>query len=349
MYWLTVQPHFQDLVVGTYGRGIWILDDVTPLQQLTPKVAAEPAHLFAPREAWRFHDITAPNAMFDDPSAGDNPPYGASISYWLKGAPSDGDSLKLVITDGAGDTVRTLSGPAKAGINRVWWDLATEKTMEIRRRVPPENATWMDLGKKGWFAMPWGRQFAILSPPGTYTVTLEADGKSFSQPLTVRKDPHSEGSPKDIDAQVTMLRSLYADMNRVASMTNRIEWMRRQLANLRPVLESAEADDLIAAGDSLESRLRDVEGELIQLKLTGTGQDDVRWPARLAGRVSWLAGEVASNDFPPTDQAREVQGILEQRIEGVSQELETALAQNLPPFNQELARRGLGGVVSQLP
>jgi len=347
MYWLTVQPHFRDLVVGTYGRGIWILDDVTPLEQLTPEVAAEPVHLFAPREAWRFHAITAPNAMFDDPSAGQNPPYGASVNYWLKSAPAGADSVHLVVTDASGDTVRTLSGPAKAGVNRVWWDLETDSTVLIKRRVPPENATWMDLGKKGWFAMPWGRQFSILSPPGTYTVTLEVGGERFSQSLTVNKDPKSEGSLQDIADQVGMLRELYADMNRVATMANRIEWMRRQLADLRPVLESSHATDLIASSDSLETRLRDVEAKLIQLKLTGTGQDDVRWPVRLAGRVAYLAGEVASNDFRPTDQAREVQAILERRIEEVSQELETAVTQSLQPFNQELARRGLGGVVGE--
>jgi photosystem II stability/assembly factor-like uncharacterized protein len=345
MYWLTVQPHFQDLVVGTYGRGIWILDDVTPLQQLTPQVAAEAAHLFAPREAWRFHEITAPNSMFDDPSAGQNPPYGASIDYWLKSAPAGTDSVSLVITDANGDTVRTLKGPAKAGINRVWWDLETKGTTRIKRRVPPANAKWMDLGKKGWFEMPWGRRFSLLSPPGTYTVTLTAGGESSSQPLLVNKDPHSDGSLQDIQAQVTMLRALYADMNRVADMTNRIEMMRRQLADLRPVLKEAKADDLLEAADALEAKLVTVEGDLIQLKLTGTGQDDVRWPAMLAGRIAWLANEVASNDFPPTDQAREVQGILEQRIEGASQRLQTTLAQNLPSFNQELARRGMSGIV----
>jgi hypothetical protein len=146
-----------------------------------------------------------------------------------------------------------------------------------------------------------------------------------------------------------MLRSLYADMNRVAAMTNRIEWMRRELADLRPVLEGADAADLLASGDSLEASLRHVEAKLVQLKLTGTGQDDVRWPVRLAGRVSYLAGEVASNDFPPTDQARAVQEILEQTIDQVSRELDAAVTQSLQPFNQELARRGLGGIVGELP
>lgn len=83
MYGLVVQEHFNDLVVGTNGRGFWILDDVTPLQQLTPEVAERSVHLFAPRPAYRFRPVSEPFTMFDDQSDGENPPYGASINYWL--------------------------------------------------------------------------------------------------------------------------------------------------------------------------------------------------------------------------------------------------------------------------
>ncbi|NIM51985.1 MAG: sialidase, partial [Gemmatimonadales bacterium] len=121
MYWIVVQEHFNDLVVGTYGRGFWILDDITPLQQLTADVAASDAHLFAPRPAYRFRPITAPMSMFDDWSAGENPPYGASLNYWLAQEPDA--EVKIRIMDASGDTIRTLEGTKHAGINRVWWNL----------------------------------------------------------------------------------------------------------------------------------------------------------------------------------------------------------------------------------
>ena len=82
--WITVQEHFNDLVISTYGRGFWILDDITPLQQATPQVLASDAHLFPPRPAYRFRPITAPSTPYDDPTVGENPPYGASINYYLK-------------------------------------------------------------------------------------------------------------------------------------------------------------------------------------------------------------------------------------------------------------------------
>ena len=135
MYGLVVQEHFNDLVVGTYGRGYWILDDVTPLQQLTPEVAASAAHLFAPRPAYRFQPISAPFTMFDDQSDGENPPYGASLNYWLAEATDDGVTVE--IANAAGEVVRTLEGTANAGVNRVWWDLMNEPVEQVRLRTKP--------------------------------------------------------------------------------------------------------------------------------------------------------------------------------------------------------------------
>ena len=79
-YWMTVQTHFNDLVVGTYGRGFWILDDITPIQQLTDQVLASDLHLFQPRPAYRFLPREGKNSQPDDPAAGENPTSGA-VSY----------------------------------------------------------------------------------------------------------------------------------------------------------------------------------------------------------------------------------------------------------------------------
>ena len=81
-----MQEHFNDLVISTYGRGFWIMDDIGALRELTPAVLAKSAHLFAPRPAYRFRPITAPSTTYDDPTVGENPQYGASINYYLKAA-----------------------------------------------------------------------------------------------------------------------------------------------------------------------------------------------------------------------------------------------------------------------
>ena len=119
VYWLVVQEHFNDLVIATYGRGFWILDDLGPLQQLNANVREANTQLFTPRPAYRFRNSAVPVAVDYDPTAGQNPPYGASINYYLKTAPS-GD-VKIRIEDAQGQTVRTLTGKKTVGINRVTW------------------------------------------------------------------------------------------------------------------------------------------------------------------------------------------------------------------------------------
>lgn len=282
----------------------------------------------------------------DDPSAGENPPYGASINYWLRGAREDSVRIRIVSADG--DTIRTLKGKGEAGINRVWWDLETDSMTQMRLRTKPLYADWVDLGDDGWRPAPEGR-WTFLAPPGTYTIVMELGDERFTRALQVLEDPHSEGSPEDIAAQVAMLRDLYEDANTAADLVNRIEWIRRQLYDLKPLLEERGADDVIAAADSLDERLIEVEENIIQLKLTGTGQDVVRWPAKLAFRIAWLAGEVAVADFPPTDQAREVQEILEERLREYRGRFVEIVRDDVPRFNAMLDERSLGGILGEVP
>ncbi|MGQ0647446.1 MAG: VPS10 domain-containing protein, partial [Gemmatimonadaceae bacterium] len=225
MYDLKVQPHFNDLVVGTYGRGYWIMDDLTPLQQLTPAVAAAPSHLFKPRDAYRFIQRTSPFAMSNDMTAGTNPQYGASINYWLGRVPQGNVGVR--IADAAGKTVRTLTGTRNQGINRVYWDLEDNNSMPVRLRTTPLYADWVDMGPQRVRQVNNG--MSIRLAPGTYTVTLEVDGRTASQPLVVRKDPNSEGTEAEIADQVAMLQKIRVDHDSAASAINRIEWTRRQL------------------------------------------------------------------------------------------------------------------------
>jgi len=122
---MVVQEHFNDLVVGTYGRGFWIMDDITPLQQLTDDVLASDAHLFEPRDAYRFLRVTG------GPSARAT----ANIHYYLKSKTAGG--VKLAIVDSDGKTVNTLNGSARKGINRVSWNLKYPRAEQARLRVPP--------------------------------------------------------------------------------------------------------------------------------------------------------------------------------------------------------------------
>src|SRR6185369_1979784 len=192
VYWMVVQEHFNDLVVGTYGRGFWILDDLTPIQQMNQTVRDSSAHLFPPHLTYRFRPGTVPVTMSDDPSAGQNPLYGAAISYYLKSAPT-GD-VRVRIQDSTGQTVRTLNGTKNAGLNRVTWNLEGEQTTDVRMRTSPEFAPDVKLGPDGTRSAPGAGRIGILLPPGNYTVKLVVGGQEFSQSLVVKKDPNSGGT-----------------------------------------------------------------------------------------------------------------------------------------------------------
>lgn len=346
MYWIAVQEHFNDLVVGTYGRGIWIMDDITPLQQFTPEVASASAHLFKPRPTYRFHPITGPMRMFDDQSDGDDPPAAASINYWLGEATEDSVTIRIV--DASGQTVRNLPGTGKAGINRVWWNLWGEPTTQIKLRTKPRYAAWVELDEDRTRNALVGR-ITRLAPPATYTVVLDVAGQEYKQQLVVHKDPHSEGTEADIAAQTAMVRSLQEDMNTTAGLVNRIELIRRQIYDLKSLLKGrTDAGEIVSAVDLLDGKLIAVEEKMIQMKRSGTGQDVVRWPSKLVSRIGYLAGAVAVADFPPTDQHGEVHQILKERLQQYQGELDHILEADLPAFNQLLQEHELTSVITKV-
>jgi hypothetical protein len=343
MYGIVIQEHFNDLVVGTYGRGFWIMDDITPLQQLTDDVRATSAHLFEPRDAYRFNPRTAPAEMTIDMSAGEDPPNAAFINYWIGDAYA-GMPASVVISDATGAVVRTLRAPTARGINRVFWNFMGEPSTAIERRVPPLYADWVDYGPD---RVRIQNGLALRQPPGTYTVTLQVGGEEFSTDLNVLQDPAAEGTMADIQAQLALLTEIRNDYDATADAVNRIEWVRRQLYDLVDVLESqGGADDLVEGAGTLDARLIEVEELLVQLRTTGTGQDGVRYPAKVLGKLRHLSGGVGTADFRPTDQQREVQVLLRETLMDARARLDALLSEDVAEFNRLLRDRGLNPLIS---
>ncbi len=341
VYWIAIQENFHDLVIATYGRGFWILDDITPLQQANAEVLNSAAYLFSPRAAYRFRGITVPYSSSDDPTAGQNPPYGASINYYSKAAPKSEPSIKIV--DAEGQTVRTIRGTRNAGVNRVWWDLRTEQSREVRLRTSPAYAPEVRVGPEGWRPLPEGGRMSLLVPPGTYAVKLSIDGQEFSQPLTVLKDPNVAGNDSDIQKQAAMLSDLRKDLETAAGMVNQIESIRGQLDSLRSLVKNTEVK---AAADDLDKKLIDIEDNLIQRKITGQGQDTVRFPPRLISKINYLAGGVNSGDFAPTTQQIEVQTMFKAQLAALHKKLDDVVAGDVASFNRFLREKNISNIVT---
>ena len=175
---ILIHPRDGDLVIGTHGRGIWILDDVGPLAEWTGEVADAPAHLFGVSPATIFVYWKDTSYRGNAEYAGQNPTDGALVTYAL--GPGDG-SATLSITNAAGAAVREISVPAGEGLHRVNWDLRWGTGSTVERWERFEHPT---------LARPIGNRGAFVSP-GSYTVTLEARGTSVSSTVEVLPDPLS--------------------------------------------------------------------------------------------------------------------------------------------------------------
>jgi hypothetical protein len=166
-----VHPRDGDLVLGTHGRSVLVMDDVTPLQQLSPAVLQSDVHVFEPRSAvlWRVDARLARGTSGVKHFFGRNPEPGTAITYYLKSAsPSP---VKISVTDlVSGATFRDLEGPGEAGINRVQWNLRGNAPPERRGSAPP------------------GRQQVPLATSGTYRVTVTVGGRDHSRVIVVEDD-----------------------------------------------------------------------------------------------------------------------------------------------------------------
>ena len=381
VYWIAVQERFHDLALATYGRGFWILDDITPLEQLRPEMLVSGAHLFAPREVYRFRPVAQPAAVSYDPTAGHNPPYGAPIGFYLKSNVGEKERVHLTISDASGKAVREFEcraareegarrpvgpgGPGggggeggeggppcevKPGINRVWWNLRSEPSTEFKLRTSPLYAPEVKVGGEGWRPAPDAGRISLLEPPGTYTVTLTVGGEKFSEKLNVLKDPHSGGTEGDIQTQMRFLTGLRDEMNTLGASVNQIESLRAQLAALESGLGNDDAGKAIRkAADELAEKLITAEGKVLQLKLTGRGQDSTRWPPMLASKIAYLSNEVASSDFAPTIQQVAVGKELQDRSDQFQQECQQILAKDVTPFNAMLREKNIPNIIVTTP
>lgn len=276
VYDFTVQKRFDDLVVSTHGRAMWILDDVGPLQGLNEAVLSQPVYLFALRDAYRFR-----LGRFASRSgwAGANPQYGADINVYLKNDPGK-RPVSVQILQG-GSLIRTIAiKKAHAGINRVWWNLRYED-------LKPYD------GYKPWGS---GGFDGPLVLPGRYEVRVNAAGIAKSRQIVVKMDPRSRATLADLRAQLAFIQRIRRDEVALTGRIARLQKLRTQaLAEKKSALVAAVADALH----------RIYEPEVTE------GEDALRYPVHVYARLSGLAGKAASADAAPTDSDRAALRVLE--------------------------------------
>jgi photosystem II stability/assembly factor-like uncharacterized protein len=301
--------HQNDLVIATFGRSFWILDDMTPLRQMDSHVAAADAWLFHPQAAIRMRapsDQGSPVPM--DESLAPNPPEGAALDYYLRDKPSSPIQLEVFDSEGnlvrrfASDEVLYKTNPnevqlqvawirdpkpllAEAGMHRFVWDLRYAMPKGMRRSF-------------------WGPA-GPLATPGNYTVKLTANGKSSTQPLTIELDPRVK-TPRDaLERQFGLASKLAARLGEVSTALQQAGDLRKQIDARKK--EAGGNAELLAALQELEKKMEaaveadsDAEFGLFGLALPGKEHEPL---PKVEGALTRLLIIVDSSDMGPTADA----------------------------------------------
>jgi photosystem II stability/assembly factor-like uncharacterized protein len=348
--------HGNDLIVGTYGRGFWVLDDISPLREMTAATAAEPAHLFKPGDALRIRRNTGDDTPFppEVPHAL-NPPLGAVIYYSLGAAPT---GLSLEISDSSGRVVRHMSSapipplketppnpdfwteipqpmPTNVGTNRVTWNLRYDSP-------PAFSHTWeINANPHDTPASPEGP----LVPPGVYTLKLTVDGKNYTQTVKVVNDPRSPATGQDIRAQFGLQVNLYDCIQKAWDGYQAVAAMKAQVAD---ALKQNKADDLAKAGEAFNAKLTAVGGSAS----FGRGFFRRGGPppepsfAMLNRSLIAQLQTLDSGDMAPTEASGKAVEEACNSLKVVQSKWAALHAKELPAFNAVLAKYGIGPVVA---
>jgi photosystem II stability/assembly factor-like uncharacterized protein len=333
--WIVVQKEYHDVIVSTYGRGLYIMSDITTLEQIDRVDTTADAFLYEPRPGIRL------------PRSGR-----AELLYTLKGeAP-----VRLEIVDPQGRTFRTLEVQGRAGLNRTRWDLRGDSPRQAElRTLPSDNLfIWDEPRFKGRETRPvihWGIQQAQragpLAAPGAYAVRMIANGRTLTRTLDVLNDPAIRASAADLSASTALQARIRDDMNETVDMINRLEVMRKQIEDLSKTHKGkADVEKPLRA---LDAKMLDVE---LQLLSKSDLHSDDKWYVeayKLYLNLIWLNGAVGTGagdeaggaDHRPTDGQVKVLEMLEQQLTKAKSDFARLIDQDVPAFNRAMSRKGI--------
>jgi photosystem II stability/assembly factor-like uncharacterized protein len=360
-----------DLVAGTHGRAIWILEDLTVVHQAADGVPAGEPHLFRPRETVRvlpgidWSSNTAGQTNYlggrgggyvvettpeGEPvrtylDAGENPPRGAIVTYKLTADADPAGPISLTFKKVNGDEIRTFTSrkpddppvakerriPAKSGWNRFVWDLRYAPATKIEGTDPPTEETIE----------------GPLVAPGEYTVTLKVGETELTQTFTVVKPADRPATQADLEAQENLLLRIHRQVDRTAKTINRMRDLRAQLDGwAKRTKEREETKAVAEAAEALRDKVLEIEKALLVPDLRKGWADNLNQGVRLYDKLTGLPPVVAMGDYRPTDAAETVFADMTARIEERIKAFEALVKAEVPAFNKAAAGAQLGAVIA---
>ena len=290
---IVIHPRDNDLIVGTHGRSILILDDLTPIIDWSAANRLMTTHLFPIRRATIFQYWKDTSYRADAEYAGTNPPFGAILTYFLK---ENADAASIAVTNQRGEVVREFAVPADAGLHRVTWDLRYEAGPGSGFGQSSPTNLPHPVGNRGPFVA-----------PGTFTVTLTAGENQSTQNVTVRGDPLMQLTQEQWDQREAFLVALLETQYKLQETMQSGSRLRRQLEARRDSLGADAPDELVQQLESAQALER-----------------EIRTLSRTAGRIAGTyngQGVRQGSLYPPTETHREQMARLEAKLRAVVESL----------------------------
>jgi len=346
--------HGDDLIVGTHGRSFWILDDITPLRQMSVEIAKASVTLYRPQEAIRFRwNRNTDTPLPPDTPAGKNPPDGAIVDYYLAEASSQ--PVTLEIRDRDDHLVRRYSSADKPeplekiaaanpipmywvrpqqilsaakGMHRFIWDMHYPAPGSLNHEFPisaiVHDTPQLPLGS-------WAM-------PGQYSVKLTVDGKSYTQPLAVRLDPRIKTSEADLRKQFEMEAGIVEGMNETFEDLQQVRSLRPQITARAEKAKGALADSLTALDKQMVQLEGASQGAFFGVPPSGKQPENL---STLNQHFGQLLAVVDSADAGPTTQASVVYLQLEDALGSLLAQWKKVLESELPSLNASLKKAHL--------
>ena len=318
---IKIQTIENDLVIGTHGRGAWILDDITPLQEMA-NTKSSGLHIFQPRTTYRWQMSRMDASQGQREYRAENPPYGAIITFHL--ATGKIDTVKIQIADGEGNHVSEFKvDEPKPGFNRTAWNLRYDGAVSL---ATPITGGWR------------GGNVGPTVAPGKYTVTLSTKGQSASASLEVRKDPRIEVSNEDFRKQLEAGIELRDMLSKVNTVLNGTESVMTQMSELKKKVKdfSSSDFDLTEAEGKIKNVLQMVKefrNDELKRPINGLGY---RQRPRLREELRSLAWAVDGTSARPTNPQMLRMKELDEETEAVVRRYNSIVENEVAEINQIL-------------
>lgn len=322
-----------NLIAATQGRSFWLIDDLTPLHQLSEAVAKSDSYLFKPMPSYRMN---GGQGRQESKTEGKNHPNGVMIHYYLRDTAKTKASLEILEINGTlikkfstkpDKKLKEEEMKIKPGMNRQIWNM---------RYADAEGFDGLIM---------WGASLAgPKAVPGIYKAKLTINDQVQETEFEILKDPRTSGSVADIKAQFDFAIAVRDKLTETHKAIKNIRTVRDQVNRVTdPMKDKKELKDVVDMGKSITDDMKKIEESLYQTK-NRSGQDPLNFPIRLNNKLGALAGEVDGSDYRPTEQVKTVYKELSDKIDLQLNNLRQIMKDKLPKFNDLVRQKQVSAV-----